>query len=387
MRLLFLSILLVAINSSAAQLSVQNISLNYAKDTVILDIEGSGPLEFKASMVGSPPRIELVFLNTRNDLRKNLTIKNNSVISEIQAVPSDRSKKDTFITIQLKNADVKFSQKKLENGVELQIEPNRPPIDNGIPVSELPKELLIGSEDLLEINVFKLPDFSVTTRVLGDGTITMPLIGSVKVGGLSRIAVERKIEDALRAKYVNNPSVSVNVKEYKSLQVSVLGEVKNPGPYYITSQRTLLQLLSDAGGLTTAAGSKCFVFRGGGSKIEVDLYDLMQKGKQDLNILIHPGDVVNIPLAEQLFVYVLGAVKSPGAIEITRASRITLLAAIARVGGVTEVANKSAVEIKRKDENGADKIIRANLKDILSGKIPDVELFADDVVNVRQSFF
>jgi polysaccharide export outer membrane protein len=239
----------------------------------------------------------------------------------------------------------------------------------------------------LEINVFKIPDFSVTTRVLGDGTITMPLIGSVKIGGLTRKEAERKIEEALEAKYVNNPSVSVNVKEYKSLQVSVLGEVKNAGPYYITSRRTLLQLLSDAGGLTTEAGSKCFVFREGASKIEIDLYDLMQKGEQDLNILIRPGDVINIPPAEKLFVYVLGAVKSPGAIEVTRASKITLLAAIARVGGVTEIANKSEIHIKRKDENGIEKIIHANYKDILKGRIPDVELFPDDVVNVRESFF
>ena len=107
---------------------------------------------------------------------------------------------------------------------------------------------MIGAEDLLEINVFELPQFNVTSRVSGDGTITMPLIGSVQVRGLTKKEVEKQIEAALAAKYINNPSVSVTIKEYKSRQVSILGAVNTPGAYTIISSRTLLQLLSEAGG-------------------------------------------------------------------------------------------------------------------------------------------
>src|SRR5262245_49259388 len=73
-------------------------------------------------------------------------------------------------------------------------------------------ELFIGAEDLLEISVFELPQFSLSSRVAGDGTVTMPLIGSVEVRGLTKAQAEKKIADALEAKYVNNPSVSINIK-------------------------------------------------------------------------------------------------------------------------------------------------------------------------------
>jgi polysaccharide export outer membrane protein len=112
----------------------------------------------------------------------------------------------------------------------------------------------------------------------------MPLVGSVTVRGLKKKDVELKIAEALQAKYVNNPNVSVNVKEYKSRQISLLGMVKSPGPYYIMSQRTLLQLLSEAGGLAAGAGNKAYVFRPGSPKIEINLYELMNNGNPELNI-------------------------------------------------------------------------------------------------------
>jgi polysaccharide export outer membrane protein len=245
----------------------------------------------------------------------------------------------------------------------------------------------IGPEDLLEITVFELPQFNVTSRVSGDGTVTMPLIGSVEVKGLSKKDAEKKIAAALETKYVNNASVSINIKEYKSKQVSILGAVKNPGAYYILSDRTVLQLLSDAGGLVPQAGKKCFVFRSGASKIEIDLDELMNSGNEKLNISVKPGDVINVPLETTVIVYVLGAVRSPGAIEMTTSLPVTLVAAIAKAGGLTEEANKSNIQIRRKDDKGADTVIKVNFKDILKGKTADVVLHPGDAINVPETFF
>jgi polysaccharide export outer membrane protein len=248
-------------------------------------------------------------------------------------------------------------------------------------------ELFIGAEDLLEISVFELPQFSLTSRVSGDGTVTMPLIGTVEVRGLTKAQAEKKIADALEAKYVNNPSVSINIKEYKSRQISVLGSVKNPGAYYVLSKRSLLEIITDAGGLTENAGTRCYVFRAGSSKIEIDLADLMTNGNAELNIEIHPGDVINIPQDTKVVVYVLGAVRSPGAIELTKNLPVTLLAAIARAGGLTERANSSSVQIRRKGKTGEEIVLKENLKEILNGKKSDITLLSGDVVHVPESFF
>jgi polysaccharide biosynthesis/export protein len=264
----------------------------------------------------------------------------------------------------------------------VQRQPNTPP-----PPVQTPQDIVIGSEDLLEISVFELPQFDTTTRVQGDGTITMPLVGSIEVRGLKKKDVEARIATALQAKYVNNANVSVNVKEYKSRQVSLLGEVKQPGAYYVMSQRTLLQLLSEAGGLSPAAGPKCYVFRPGASKIEIDLRDLMVNGNPALNIPIYPGDVVNVPADTKIVIYVLGAVRLPGAVHLSTSMPVTLLAAVAAAGGPTESAKQSDIKIKRRHSTGEENLIKVNLKDILSGKTEDIPLSEGDIITVPESFF
>jgi polysaccharide export outer membrane protein len=121
--------------------------------------------------------------------------------------------------------------------------------------------------------------------------------------------------------------------------------------------------------------------------MEIDLFDLMQNGNQRLNVAIQPGDVINVPAQLKTFAYVLGAVRSPGAVEINPKVVLTLAGAIARAGGPSRLADLSDIQIKRKDEKGAERIIKANLKDILKGKVPDIPLLPDDLINVPESFF
>ena len=358
----------------------------------------------------NPPRIAIDCKNIKNSVSNVIEAEENPYVARVRNSVYAKGR-DTIsrITVELKDK-MDYTVYKTREGIVLTLSPLRgknnaktakqpppqkqnPPAQTQAqpiyipPPAPIQQDIVIGAEDLIEVSVFELPQFNTTARVQGDGTITMPLVGSVEVRGLKKKDVEAKIAAALQAKYVNNANVSVNVKEYKSRQVSLLGEVKSPGAYYIMSQRTLLQLLSEAGGLTSAAGGKCFVFRPGSPKIDIDLRELMVNGNLAMNILIYPGDVVNVPADAKITVYVLGAVRQPGAVQMSTSMPVTLLSAIANAGGPSESAKQSDIKIKRKNISGTENVIKANLKDILKGKVEDIPLFEGDIVTVPESFF
>ena len=429
---------------------INDIQVKSDGDRFSILIIGSGKLEPNTIMIDSPPRIALDFPNVKNALYpKTIEADPNSYIHRIRTSLYAKGRETiSRITIDLKNR-WDYGLFKTKEGVVLTLAPaNRnstpgeaanskqppaavtvpppsvaktspsssgnkatakppvkkpevtanPPVNMPVqqeyppssampPASQPPQDIVIGSEDLLEISVFELPQFDTTARVQGDGTITMPLVGSIEVRGLKKKDVEAKIATALQAKYVNNANVSVNVKEYKSRQVSLLGEVKQPGAYYVMSQRTLLQLLSEAGGLSPSAGPKCYVFRPGAAKIEINLRDLMVNGNPALNIPIYPGDVVNVPPDTKVVIYVLGAVRQPGAVQLSSTMPITLLAAVAAAGGPTDSAKQSDIKIKRRHSTGRENLIKVNLKDILRGEAEDIPLFEGDIITVPESFF
>ncbi|MDH4303387.1 MAG: polysaccharide biosynthesis/export family protein, partial [Nitrospira sp.] len=116
----------------------------------------------------------------------------------------------------------------------------------------MPTEFLLGSEDQIEINVWKNPDLSRITLIRPDGYVSMPIIGDVQAAGLTADALAAQITERLKG-YIQNPSVSVNVKELNSYSVFVLGEVTKPGKYQLKSYVTVLQAISMAGGFTNYA--------------------------------------------------------------------------------------------------------------------------------------
>ena len=398
-RLTLLLLVFLAIGPSIVRaLTLETISVEPGSKSCTITIRGDGELKSNGVIVDKPPRVVLDFPDTRSKLPASFNPRENDFVSRIRSgslAGEGGNQKGTRVVMDLKHT-LNFSISQVERGVAITLTPFKQDSQTQ-PASTAPKstkgdipeslDIVIGAEDLLDITVFELPQFNVTARVAGDGSITMPLIGSVPVRGLTKKEVELKIESALAAKYINNPSVSVAIKEYKSRQVSILGAVNNPGAYTIISPRTLLQLLSEAGGLSPNAGRRCFIFRQGASRIEIDLQDLMNNGNPALNVQILPGDVINIPAETKITVYVLGAVRNPGAVELTSSMPVTLLAAIARAGGPSEQASKSGIQIRRRDASGQEQVIKANLKDILSGKAPDVELQPGDVINVPESFF
>jgi polysaccharide biosynthesis/export protein len=254
------------------------------------------------------------------------------------------------------------------------------------------REYKIGAKDLLEITVFEFPELSQTVRVSEDGTISLPLLGSVGIEGLTKEEVQTKIAALLLEKnFVKNARVTVFIKEYQSKRVYMIGALTKPGTYELIGRTTLLSMISQAGGLTDRASNEIFVLRekpdGNQERIVIDLEDLMNKGEAKLNILLMPNDAVNIPVDQIISIFVFGEVRNPGALQVKTSKKITLLQAIAQAGGPTENAAKSRVTIKRKDRRtGKENRIVVNMNDLIKGIKPDIELLEGDVVFVPESF-
>jgi len=253
------------------------------------------------------------------------------------------------------------------------------------------QEYRVGPKDLLEISVFGADELSRTVRVSEDGKVTLPLLGEVLVDGLTKSELEKKLADLLGEKYVQNPQVTVFIREYQSKRVSVLGAVEKPGPYQLLGRLTLMQIVSEAGGLTRDAGSDIIIIRqlldGTSTSLRISIDDLFLKGDAKLNVPLEPGDIVNIPVDKLVAVYVFGQVKNPGALQVKRSAIPTLLQAIAQAGGFTERASRGGVVIKRKDETGKEQEIKVNVRRILSNKQKDVPLLENDTVYVPESLF
>jgi len=249
----------------------------------------------------------------------------------------------------------------------------------------------VGAEDLLEISVFEIPELNRTVRVSEKGTISLPLLGEMEVKGLTAMQLEGRLREALSRKYLQDPQVSVFVREFGSKKVSVIGAVGKPGVYQMLGPRTLLQVLSEAGGLEKEAGSQLFVIRalagGATDAIPVRISDLLMNRGPELNLSISPGDVISVPIDRPVYVYVDGAVKTPGRLEELASRPISLLQAIAKAGGLTERANLKAIQILRRGSDGTQADLRVSLKRIRQGKDRDPVLEDGDVVVVPETFF
>ncbi|MFZ5785196.1 MAG: polysaccharide biosynthesis/export family protein [Acidobacteriota bacterium] len=253
-----------------------------------------------------------------------------------------------------------------------------------------PSGYRIGPKDLVEIRVFEVPELNIERRVSEEGTIALPLIGDVPAQGLTDVELADRLKALLESKYVQRASVSVQVREFRSKPISVIGAVKQPGNLAFSGRWTLLEALSAAGGLADGHGNTIYVIRqaenGINDQVAIDIDDLMVKADPDANITIFANDVINVPAKVQVTVFCLGEVHKPGAVEFSSTDRITLLTAIARAGGLTDRASKT-IRVKRRAATGRDVETVVDYKRVLAGKDPDMELEAGDVVVVKESFF
>jgi len=358
-----------------------------------------------------PNRIVVELPGVRNGIRKSRVPVESDLVSGISIAPATgkvqgtrvvfdltracpatlRSEGDTLVVTFETEGPSSLEAAPLGSNLAAGIAGHAAPARIGSAGTSLHSDYVIGSEDLLEISVFEQPDLGRTVRVSGDGTISVPLLGVIPVNGLTTKEAEGKLRDLLGDKYLTNPQVSVFVKEAKSKKVSVVGAVSKPGTVEMLGQRTLLEAISEAGGLTQQAGKDLYVLRpdssGATTRIDVDLDDLMINGNPELNIPILAGDVINIPIDRLLHVYVDGAVRKPGEVEYKNSRPLNLLQAIAAAGGLSERASQKGIVLIRNHPDGSQEILKIDLKAVRKGKEPNMGLENGDSIYVPETFF
>jgi polysaccharide export outer membrane protein len=267
----------------------------------------------------------------------------------------------------------------------------QPQVPPGMPISDTvasSSDAPIGPRDQIEVKVFQDPDLLTRATVTDDGRIAMPLIGKVNVSGLTPTEAEQKIKTLLE-KFINKPDVSVTVTEAGSKPLSVIGAVMRPGRIGITGNITLIQAITQAGGLASGYGRALYVLRtasnGLTEQISVDIDDLMVNGNPDLNLPLRPNDVINIPVDGSINIYVLGEVMRPGSVQFRRSQSPTLLQVLSSAGGPTDRASKRVV-LKRV-VGGSEKTFHYDFHKIIDGRQNDVVLMDGDRLIFQESFF
>jgi polysaccharide export outer membrane protein len=238
-------------------------------------------------------------------------------------------------------------------------------------------DYILGPGDVLKISVYDNDDLLTVTRVSDDGYILMPLLGQVKVQGLTVSNASAYIAGLLADGYIINPQVNVFVEEFRSKKAIVLGQVSKPGLIEMSGPTSFLELISKAGGLAPEYGETATVKRKGQGKddvIFIDLRSLIEGGDLSQNIAVRDGDTIYVSKAGMC--YVTGEVKSPDAYKC--GNNITVLKLIALAGGFTGKAARSSIRIIR---------IVGGEKRIYEDVEMDMPVQPDDVIIVPESFF
>lgn len=258
---------------------------------------------------------------------------------------------------------------------------------------------VLGPEDQITIRGMDIEEIADKPfRVDAGGMISLPLVGRIRAAGLTLEGFERDLRERLQ-KFVRNPQFAVNVHEFKSNVVSILGAVGNPGTHHLQGPRTLLELISQVGGLRPECGSTIKITRrmeygpiplaeartdlsGKFSVAELPLSPLTNSIRPQDNIQVMPHDVISIPRGE--LIYVLGDVRKSGGFLLQSREKPTVLQAIAMAEGTIVTAARSHTRILRRAEtaNMARTEIKVNLDQIMAGKAPDVPLQPEDILLV-----
>jgi polysaccharide biosynthesis/export protein len=310
-----------------------------------------------------------------------------------------------------------------------------------------PSDYVIGSGDLISVQVFDVPEISRELRVSQTGTIGLPLIPvRLHISGLTEMQAERKIQEVLEANgLVSHPEVTVTVKEKKNRPITIVGAVARPMVYEADRQVRLIDVIAAAGGIAPDAGDHVIITRperdassdpseasatgsdasGAGTgndapaltqdpapqapdsstapsapappsdpsqntppalanTITVSLNQILETGDMTNNIVILPGDVVTVPHAG--IVYVLGAVTKPGGYTVSNdRAQLTALKVLSLAGGLNRTAKSDHAVIVRKDGTGQQHEVEVDLKKVMKFQAEDVQLRPSDILYVPNS--
>jgi polysaccharide export outer membrane protein len=241
--------------------------------------------------------------------------------------------------------------------------------------ADLSADYRLGAGDSLHITVFDHEELTSDVRVSESGNITFPLIGELSVSNATTREAEVLLSTELvNGHYLKQAQVSVNVTEFQSQKVGVVGQVQKPGQYTLTQSRRVLDLLGQAGGVQVeAAADDARLIGKDGVTRTIDLRRLFS-GDVAANLAVHDGDTIVVPRSPQFYIY--GEVQHPGVYRLERG--MTIPQAIAAGGGLTDKGTVRSMTIKRSDATGKER----NLS--LKKALP---LQQADVIIVRQRLF
>jgi polysaccharide export outer membrane protein len=229
---------------------------------------------------------------------------------------------------------------------------------------------VLGPDDSVQVIVYGQPEFGVATRIKSDGTIVMPLIGTLKVAGMTNITLAKTVADKLTSSgYLKDPIVNVEIGSYVSKSANVVGKVGQPGTYPLDRPYRVLDMLLRAGWVRDNGATYVYVRRPGQAEMKLDIEGLV-RGDDSANPLLRPGDTLFVPDAD--LYYVTGAINRPGGFPLQ--NNLTIRQALVMAGGVTP--NGSANKVG---------LIRGTAKEVDAD--PMTTLQKNDVIIVKERLF
>jgi len=220
-----------------------------------------------------------------------------------------------------------------------------------------PSDYVVGPQDVLKVTVYDEPTMSGTYRVDTDGSFQYPMLGRVAAAGMRVRDIEQTLKTKLEDGFIRRAQVTVDVDQFRSRSVFIVGEVRSPGKYPMTGQMSLIEALAAAGSTTPAASSEVLILRSRDAVTaqpltpeqvdqtnvtRISLADL-QLGRLSENVNLKEGDTIFVPKAEKFFI--TGQVRNPGAYTFERG--LTVLQAISLAGGLSDKGSNRRIKVIR----------------------------------------
>lgn len=241
-------------------------------------------------------------------------------------------------------------------------------------------EYQLGAGDSIRVVVFQNVDLTIEARVTENGTISFPLIGEVRIGGMTIPAAEKTIAAALKdGGFIQQPQVNIVLLQIRGYQVAVLGQVNRPGRFPLdTLNVRVSEMIAIAGGITVATGADVAVLTGTREgkpfRKEIDIASLFVDNKVQDDIVVANGDVIFVQRAPMFYIY--GEVQRPGSFRVER--NMTVQQALAQGGGPTARGTERWLRLHRRGADGKIEILRPSMSDLVQ---------PEDVIYVRESIF
>ena len=219
---------------------------------------------------------------------------------------------------------------------------------------------MVGPQDVLTVTVFNEPQLSGQFRVENDGQFNYPFLGRIKAAGTTAGEIAALLKDKLADGYLRNPQITIEIAQFRSQSVFVMGEVRTPGKYTQSGAVTLIEALAQAGSTTSTAGNDVLILHpketsktgptmpdDGNAEVQrINLRDI-QAGKLSQNVIVRDGDTIFVPKADRF--YVTGQVRNPGSYVLE--PNMTVLQAISLAGGVSDRGSNRRIRIIRVVDN------------------------------------